>query len=241
MRSNLNAWREILARVFAGFAERHDVTPDWLINPETNRRLKLDVVYPEIGVAIRYAGLQAGHQPGRLSLEEESQQQTRDSARTQVCRQRGIALVQIDVLSGEPGPILQEMRMALSDASRRLAQSQRPLRHRSVVIEQLGQARGRLDELTRRVRHEADLHVFADLWQDRQFAATVPTDKPAAAKQTSATYATGMAIRHSTFGDGYVTAIRQDPTGQLITVLFEDGTQRTFAAHLVDDKMTPRL
>jgi hypothetical protein len=35
-------------------------------------------------------------------------------------------------------------------------------------------------------------------------------------------------------------AVQKDVTGELITVHFVDGTQRTFAAHLVADKMSPR-
>ena len=31
----LNAWREILARVFEGFAAQTNVSPEWLVNPAT--------------------------------------------------------------------------------------------------------------------------------------------------------------------------------------------------------------
>ncbi len=71
---NVNAWREILSRVFDGFAVQYEVTPEWLVNPGTNRRLKLDLLYPEIGVAIRFMGLQGTGRHQRPSLEEEEQQ-----------------------------------------------------------------------------------------------------------------------------------------------------------------------
>ena len=58
MQPNLiNGWREVLARIFDGFETEYGVTPEWLINPETNRRLKLDCLFPDIGVAVRFVGL----------------------------------------------------------------------------------------------------------------------------------------------------------------------------------------
>lgn len=239
MYSNLNAWREILARVFAGFAERRDVSPDWLVNPDTKRRLKLDVVYPEIGVAIRFSGLQASHRPRRPSLQEERQQDVRDLARTRLCQEHEISLVHVDLLNTEPGPILQDFRMALSDASRRLAQSRHPQATKSALIEQISQARSRLDEISRRVRHSPDLRVFADLWQDRQFAVASPATRVSPDPQAAPVYEAGMRVQHVTFGNGYVTRIRPDTIGQLLSVLFEDGVERTFAVHLLGDKMAP--
>ena len=60
----MNAWREILARIFDGFKAQDNVSPEWLINPATRRRLKLDRLYPDAGVAIRFAGLTAkGQRP----------------------------------------------------------------------------------------------------------------------------------------------------------------------------------
>jgi hypothetical protein len=49
----INGWREVLARVLDGFETEYGLTPEWLVNPETRRRLKLDYFYPEISVAVR--------------------------------------------------------------------------------------------------------------------------------------------------------------------------------------------
>lgn len=239
MINHLNAWREILARVFVGFTERHDVSPEWLVNPETNRRLKLDVIYPEIGVAIRFTGLQAGNRPRRPSLQEERQQEIRDLARTRLCQEHGIALVQIDVLATDPGPTLQSLRMALSDASRRIAQGRRPQAEKAALMERISQARSRLEDIGRRLRNANDLRIFSDLWQDRQFAEAAPAADAPRDGAVTPTYTTGMCVQHVTFGRGYVTRIQPDAIGQLVTVLFEDGVERTFAAHLLGDKMTP--
>ncbi len=241
MWNNLNAWREILTRVLEGFAVQYDVMPEWLVNPDTNRRLKLDAVYPEIGLAIRFQGLQMGGRPRRLSLEEEHQQLQREQARRQLCREHGIRLVQIDVLGNEPACIFQELRTALSDAMRRIAQSYSAQRRKADLIERVSAARSRLEEISRRVRRPQDLQVYADLWHDRQFITGAAASETQPTENAEHLYTMGMAVRHADFGDGYVVSVREDVTGRLVTVMFEDGVQRTFAAHLVSKKMSPRL
>ena len=63
MQPNLiNGWREVLARIFDGFETEYGVTPEWLVNPDTNRRLKLDCLFPDVGVAVRFVGLERQHQ-----------------------------------------------------------------------------------------------------------------------------------------------------------------------------------
>ena len=97
-----NAWREILARIFTDFEVELNFSPEWLVNPVTNRRLKLDLLYPEIGVAVRFEGLQGKQRRQRPSLEEEEQQQIRGLARLEVCRAQGIELIVIDVIDDTP-------------------------------------------------------------------------------------------------------------------------------------------
>jgi len=236
---NINAWREVLARVFEGFAARYDVTPDWLVNPETNRHLKLDLLYPEIGVAVRFNGLQGTGRRRRPSLEEEQQQQDRDVARAALCEAHGISLVVVDVVTGEPKAILRELSMALSDASRRLAKSACPLAEKGALVERVSQARSRLDAVARRLHRPEDLNSYAELWQDRQYANSVQPE-PAPANGRPPVYAPGMAVRHTTFGDGVVQAVRAEGDNHFVTVRFADGTQKTFAANLVSDRLTPR-
>ncbi|NJN94834.1 MAG: hypothetical protein HC875_12415 [Anaerolineales bacterium] len=98
-----NGWREILARVFAGMEIKLNLTPEWLINPATQRRLKLDMLYPAIGVAVRFEGAEV-KQRRRLSLEEEAQQRVRDDARVEVCRAHGIELILVDLSHETPKP-----------------------------------------------------------------------------------------------------------------------------------------
>jgi hypothetical protein len=236
---NVNAWREVLARVFDGFAVQYEVTPEWLVNPGTNRRLKLDLLYPEVGVAIRFMGLQGSGRRQRPSLEEEDQQQDRDAARAALCEEHGISLVPIDVVNGEPKAVLRELGMALSSASRRLAKSRLPAAEKGALAERTSRARSRLDDLARRVRRPDDLNPLAELWQDRQYADAARPEPPPANGRARA-YAAGMAVRHAAFGDGVVEAVRGEGDDRLVTVRFADGSQKTFAAALVGDKLVPQ-
>ena len=237
--THINAWREVLIRVFDGFTIRHDVFPEWLVNPETNRRLKLDIHYPEIGVAVRFSGLQGKGRRQRPTLKEEEQQQGRDAARADLCEAHGISLVDIDVVTGEPQAIIRELSTALSNSSRRLAKSQRLQAEKAVLVEQVSQARSRLASIGRRLRHQADLKLYTELWQDRQYA-DIPAPESPATKGCSFTYTPGMAVYHASFGDGIVQDVQ--PEGEddhLVSVQFADGNQKTFAASLVCDKLVP--
>jgi hypothetical protein len=238
---NTNAWREILMRIFDGFAAEYDVTPDWLINPETNRRLKLDLLYPEIGVAIRFHGLQGRGRLQRPSIEEEQQQKVRDAARADLCEAHGISLATVDVVGGEPKAILRELSMALSRTSRRLAKNDFPHTKKGALIEHVSQARSRLDDIARRVRSTQDLRLYAELWQDRQYA-EIPSFEPSSSNGKTLAYSPGMPVSHAAFGEGVVQAVQPDPAREdnLVTVRFADGSDKTFAASLVVDKLIPR-
>jgi mannose/fructose-specific phosphotransferase system component IIA len=240
--TNANAWREILMRVFDGFTAHYDVTPDWLVNPETKRRLKLDLLYPDIGAAIRFQGLQGRGRRQRPSLEEEQQQRVRDAARADLCESHGISLVSIDVVGGEPKATMRELSMALSNASRRLAKSSLPPTQKETLTEQVSQARSRLDDVARRVRRPQDLELYAELWQDRQYAG-IPeaATEPSSSNGKARAYLPGMAVSHVAFGEGVVQSVRPD-TGRddnLVTVRFVDGAQKTFSASLVSKKLIP--
>jgi len=235
---NTNAWREILARIFDGFVSEYEVSPDWLVNPDTNRRLKLDLLFPQIGVAVRFQGLQGPGRRQRPSLEEEQQQQVRDTARADVCEAHGISLVVIDVAAGEPKAILRELSMAMSNASRRLAKSDRRHAEKGLLMERVSQARSRLDAVARRLRNPEDLKLYAELWQDRQYANAPQPEAPSPDRRTM-TFTPGMPVRHATFGDGVVQAIRADGDESMVTVHFANGTQKTFLASLVSDKLMP--
>jgi hypothetical protein len=220
-----NAWREILARIFTDQDTQLNLTPDWLINPATNRRLKLDLLYPQLGLAVRFEGRQGKNRRQRPSLEEEHQQQLRDEARAALCRQHGIELLSLDVTAEDPAPNFQAIDLSLSRASQA----------RPGQGEAIRQARTSAASLGRRVRHNDDLRLYAELWEDRQYQ--IPEVEPVSPTLNPAGFATGMAVEHRTFGPGVILQVETQDTETLLTIDFGEKGHKTLAASLIGDKL----
>ncbi len=233
-----NAWREILERIFEGFQGQENVTPEWLVNPETGRRLKLDRYYPEAGVAFRFVG-STGKRKAPVSEQELAEEAHRDAIREALCQKAGVHLITIDLYEGEPKRVLEEIRTALSRSARLVAQSSKPQRVKADLTERLARARQACDRLAPRVRSHDDLSLFAQLWEDRQY---MRRDEPAASapQDVKNPFAAGMRVEHERFGAGRVVEVRQDSSGSMVKVQFDDGSERTFLLYLVVDKMRPQ-
>jgi hypothetical protein len=227
-----NAWREIFARIFQKIQVKNDIFPEWLVNPATNRRLKLDLLYPEIGVAVRLEGLEGKQRRRRLSLEEEAQQRVRLQARADVCRAHGIELIVINV-DDIPAIIFRAIDEALSRAGQRIKNVE--------VSRNISQARATAANLSRRIKSDHDLNLYADLWQDRQYQ--IPESKPSATSVPTGqaiSFVEGMEVEHTIFGPGVVVAVTPSGDDTLLSVDFVTAGQKTLAASLVGDKLTPR-
>ncbi|HSN73494.1 MAG TPA: hypothetical protein VL334_00225 [Anaerolineae bacterium] len=238
---NIMAWREILARTLQGFAVEFDVSPAWLVNPATKRRLKLDQLYPQAGLAVRFVGLTAKGQPKQSDWELQ-EDALRDQTREELCRQHGVELFLLDPDHPHPSEQLQHLRTILSRLSRTLAQSDRPDQDKLMVMPLLAEARGRLDEVTRRIKHPEDLALFAELWRDRETATIVAAAQPPAPSAGIKSMRplrldAGARVAHARFGPGMVEAVTPDGGDSQITILFDRGEQRTFLASLVSDKL----
>lgn len=227
-----NGWREIFARIFEHEETKLNVTPEWLVNPATKRRLKLDLLYPELGLAVRFEGLEGKQRRRRLSLEEEDQLQVRQDARIAMCEAHGIGLVVVDLAGDDPQAVFQQIDLALSQAGRRTAATIPP-----AGIKQL---RAAAAALGRRVRGLGDLKLYADLWQDRQYQAPQPAPSTAAPTLPAVAFTTGMAVEHAVFGPGVVVKTTPSNGDILITVDFVTAGQKTLAASLVAGKLRPQ-
>lgn len=226
-----NGWREIFARIFENVTTQFNVTPEWLVNPATNRRLKLDLLYPELHVAVRFEGLQGQKRRRRLSLEEEAQLQVRQDARVEVCRQHGIHLVVVNVATGQPPRVFQQLDVALSRTKAGLPDP--------ALRQQITRARSLITSLSVRVRTLEDLKLYADLWADRQYQLSEPAEAPAA-PPSAVTFTAGMEVEHTAFGPGVVISTAPSNGDTLITVDFITAGQKTLAASLVAGKLLPR-
>ncbi len=235
----LMAWREILTRVMDTFQVQPDVSPEWLVNPATNRRLKLDLLYPEAGLAVRFVGLTAKGQPKQSDWEFQEEEQ-RDQIRAELCRQNGVELFLLDTDHPQPAEQLQKLRTILSRLSRTLARSSRPEQDKATLMPQLAAARSRLDEISRRVKSPDDLALFAELWRDRE-AAGVASTRPAPAASPAAQplrLQPGQSVRHERFGPGTVLAVDETSGDAQVTIRFDTGEERTFLASLAGGKLS---
>lgn len=237
---SIMAWREILAQVMEGFEVQENVSPEWLVNPTTGRRLKLDLLYPEAGLAVRFVGLSARGQR-RKSNQEIVEEEQRDWVRAELCRRHGLELFLLAADHADPRRQLQQLRTLLSRLSRQVAQGERPPEEKADLMPRLAQARQRLDAVLRRVHGPKDLAVFADLWRDRQAALLAASRQALEQRRSSQArvprYEIGQAVRHIRFGPGRVTAL-EGRNGELhVRVRFQDGSERTFLASLATDKL----
>ena len=165
---SISAWREILARTFAGYIEQDNVSPEWLVNPATNRKLKLDKFYPDAGIAVRFIGLTAKGQ-GRQSDWEALETEQRDQTRAELCRQNGVQLATIDPNED----IVKQMDSLLSimaRASRILAQSSRPDSYKVQWMPALASARDRAEKLRSALVKNPEQMIanLADGWRERE-------------------------------------------------------------------------
>jgi len=239
----ISAWREILARIYTGFEEQDNVSPAWLVNPATNRRLKLDKLYPQVGVAVRFVGLTAKGQ-GRQSDWEVMETEQRDQTRVELCRQNGVQLVTIDPAE----EMLKQMDALLSvmaRASRSLAQGPHSAQYKAEWMPALAAARDRAEKLRSHIAKNPEqmLANLAEGWRDREAGTALELRAPAAAPAPERLaapllLAPSLRVRHVKLGDGVVTRIDGAGDEAQIYILFDGaGDERRFQANLIYDKL----
>jgi hypothetical protein len=242
----ISAWREILARTFSGFAEQDNVSPDWLVNPATRRKLKLDKYYPEAAIAVRFVGLTAKGQ-GRQSDWEVMEAEQRDQTRAELCRQNGVQLATIDP-NEDLVKQLDGLLSILARASRHLAQSSRPDAYKMQWMPLLAAARDRAEKLRSAIVRDPEQMTInlADSWREREAgialdlgssAAAAP--KPRNGSAANLVLSPGLRVRHLKFGDGVVTRIDGSGESATVAILFDAAEERTFMAGLLYDKLGP--
>lgn len=237
---SMNSWREILARVFEGFTEQPNVSPEWLVNPATRRRLKLDLYYPEAEFAVRFVGLTAKGQR-RQSDWEALEEQQRDQNRAELCRLHGVQLLLVDPLE-DPVKQLDTLTSLLTRSSRVLAQSDRPNKVKTRWMPALAEARSRASSLRSRIvkNPEQMMANLAEAWRDRELgadAAPEPLPAPAAITLNPADLAVGQRVHHEKFGPGVITAVDGDGAEATVSILFDAAQERTFLIAYVQDKL----
>jgi hypothetical protein len=241
----MNAWREIIARIFTDFEAQDNVSPAWLVNPATRRRLKLDKYFPDAGIAIRFTGLKAKGQK-RQSDWEALETDQRDQTRSELCRING---VQLAVINPNEDPIkqLDALISTLSRSSRSLAQGDRSAADKNRWMPVLSEARSTAGELRARINKNPEQMIanLAESWRDRETGMVSALEDDQSTQQTTAPvsagnvdYQTGLRVHHSYFGDGVITEMNGNGGERMVEVLFDAEPQRTFLVSLVQDKMS---
>lgn len=237
----MNAWREIFQRVFGNAACQDNVTPEWLVNPATKRRLKLDKYYPDLGIAVRFVGLTAKGQ-GRQSDWKALETEQRDETREELCRLNGVQLLLIEPDSED---VLKQMD-ALLDAISRAgfnkpngkgsnlsgAQRTRSLQKAGATASEL---RSRLAKSPAQV-----MSSLAEAWRDRE-TNDLPTPLPLSSPPTrrhAINLSVGQVVCHERFGQGEVISLSAEGEDRQVTIRFSGEQDRTFLASLVQEKLT---
>ncbi|HHY56667.1 MAG TPA: hypothetical protein GYA08_14670 [Chloroflexi bacterium] len=235
----LSAWREALARIFDGFTAQDNVSPDWLVNPSTNRKLKLDKAYPEVNIAVRFIGLTARGQ-GRQSDLEVLENEERERARAELCRAHGVHLASIDPAE-DCVKQMDGLLSVLARASRSMANSDRPAPEKAALMTALATARSRAEQLRSRLAHNPEqmLENLAAGWRDREanLAVELSAPAPAPGQAVAVVLTTGQRVRHTRFGEGVVTRIDGSGPEAMVAILFDAAQERTFRADLLADKV----
>jgi len=231
------AWREILTRVFEGFETQRDVSPAWLINPETNRPLKLNYLLPEVGIAVRIEGLRGREQRRGPDEVERLRQRERELAREKLCDDHGVRLLRFEV-HDDPADIFRSLNTTLAWATRQTAKAEIEPEKKLALMEQLRAARQRSDEIRVSVHGARDLQTWAELSIDRAYqeARNAPAPAPTGPLPR---YAIQMRVRHRDFGLGRVSGLSDENGDQIVTVRFDTGEEKQFLARLVFDKLRP--
>ena len=233
------AWREILAEILEEFSPQENVSPPWLVNPETGRRLQLDLYYPDLAFAVHFIGVQPAARQRRVSDQEKSAEQSREAIRRAVCRKHGVLLVTINLASTEPRRELDKLHTALSTLTRQSAHANVAPETRWRRVEILAEARRRLQDIRARVRTPQDLDVFAEKWRDRETVALRRARDFRRQEQVhiQRTYRVGMRVSHPRFGKGIVVGVHPEDGDVKIEVDFPTAGKRTFLGRLVADKL----
>lgn len=244
----MNAWREILARTLDEFDAQDNVSPEWLVNPATRRRLKLDRYYPDTGVAIRFVGLTAKGQK-RQSEWEVLEAQQRDQTRAELCKMNGVELATIDP-AGDPVKQMDRFLRSLSRARKAAEARQVGRSHRRT----LDAAQIQASDLRSRIARNPEqmMATLAESWRDRESGLATELQKSGldtfSGGKTSAGDGAGQTlqlrelregqrVRHERFGEGAITDVAGDGPDAMISILFDGEQSRTFLASLVQDKL----
>ncbi|MEM7127478.1 MAG: hypothetical protein AAF702_14195 [Chloroflexota bacterium] len=242
---SMNAWNEFLARSIESFEPQHNVSPEWLINPGTKRRLKLDRYYPDAGIAIRFAGLTAKGQK-RQSDWEVLEEQQRDQIREELCKMHNVFLAVIDPI-GDPVKQADKVISSLRRAKRSIEGQKKNIARK---IERSMLKASELRSLILR-NPEQMMASLAEGWRDRETNIVTELQSAAASNGTQSKkkgrklnlkkLKPGDQVIHERFGPGKFVSVSGEGDDAMLAITFDnleaEPQTKTFMASLVADKL----
>ena len=138
MQQRASTWRAIIDQIFDGFIPVDNVAPDWLEVPGTGRRLSVDILYPELGIAVWFKN-------SRDVLQRDDV--ARGGMRATLCRQAGIILIVADGDFSAQSPTLAQTRAALSAVARRVAQQKGAREVKLALLPRIASAKATCEQI----------------------------------------------------------------------------------------------
>jgi peptide/nickel transport system permease protein len=138
MQHRASKWRAIIDQIFDGFIPVDNATPDWLAVPGTGRRLSVDVLYPELGIAFWLRD---------SSDDLQKDEAVRGGMRAALCRQAGIILVVVDGEPNAQSPTLAEICTALSAVARRVAHQRGAREAKLALLPRIASAKAKCQQI----------------------------------------------------------------------------------------------
>lgn len=89
--------KERLLMLLKGYEYQENYRPDWLINPETGRRLEIDIWLPDVKIGIEVQGAQHTRFIPGLHRDQSDfeKQKARDDYKRALCQKRGVYLYEV--------------------------------------------------------------------------------------------------------------------------------------------------
>ncbi len=232
----MRAWEEILTESLGKFEMEKDARPEWMVNPATGRRLKLDRYYPSLGLAIRFVGLTAkGH---RIGVWEEKEIEERESIRKELCNRNGVRLVLIAPTGDHQDREISKLCQALNQITRKLSTRKNPPRK---ILSALAESKSICRSIATKAKEEEFIFALAERHRDREINKVAALSRKDAGKKASRTgkirLRPGTRVRHETFGRGIVDSLEPDGEDTKITIRFGENS-RTFLLSLVSPKLS---
>jgi peptide/nickel transport system permease protein len=134
-------------------------TPDWLEVPETGRRLMVDKLYPQLGIAVWFKGYRHGRQQDQLTYEQ---------TLSRLCHRAGFALIVLNAKDEISVQKLAEINTALSTSARHIAQGKAAPETKADLLPRIAAAKATCRRIQEKLSSRPQARQTSIRWQQRR-------------------------------------------------------------------------